>query len=618
MKLLLQVILVWICSSVARAKYVDTGPLEEGGEDTLEIFIADIITTWKLRSPTIILMEEIPHLCMRHEMILCISNNGNIEEMAEHLAAIHGGRNQDGLVFIGSQIHEQLIRKITKDEPSTFISNCPIIMPKEYSNSLNLRLDSNVIFYEEITQMEYKLHDVFAVKGGPKITLELAQWNYYSGILMKNTINRWDRRTDLKGATFVNGLSARKLVKNTNGDIVGGKFYFQDQLRYITNRLNLTIRTVQTPKEMGKSLKNGSWTYSLGMLQQNEMDVLSYGLGLNVERYSVVDYPSPAYRVPRIFIAKIPTGTAPNMWVYIEVFGMYQWSIYLALLLLLAIALYLINALGQEESGNSFRIKRGNQSKYKLDSSVSCIALVYLYSIQMGSHSTTKKTPTRLLTLTLAFLTLLMFIYYTSNVTAEMTFGAPKIPVRNFDDVIHHGYKVVTTSSFLRDSLAAEEPGSAKYKVYKAFVEPEENLPLPKMAEAFSKVVTEEKTLYYNCKCAMASKQGKKYHGQIVALPVDDGSYALSTFALAKGSEFLQIFNHYLLKAEENGIIKRIYREHHMIFFINEQFGMMEAQPLGNKNVMFAFICLAFGICVSLVMAFVEWLWIYEEKAFRE
>ena len=40
--------------------------------------------------------------------------------------------------------------------------------------------------------------------------------------------------------------------------------------------------------------------------------------------------------------------------------------------------------------------------------------------------------------------------------------------------------------------------------------------------------------------------------------------------------------------------------------FTLEQFSMGEPQPLGANNVMFLFIWLAFGICVSLVIALAE------------
>ena len=46
-----------------------------------------------------------------------------------------------------------------------------------------------------------------------------------------------------------------------------------------------------------------------------------------------------------------------------------------------------------------------------------------------------------------------------------------KIPVRNFGDVIDHGYKVIVYSSYYTKKLAMSPPGTPKHQVYKEYVE---------------------------------------------------------------------------------------------------------------------------------------------------
>ena len=104
----------------------------------------------------------------------------------------------------------------------------------------------------------------------------------------------------------------------------------------------------------------------------------------------------------------------------------------------------------------------------------------------------------------------------------------------------------------------------------------------------------------------MANKRARPYQKQLVALRLDDDGDALSSFILLKDSEFFPMFNYYLLKLYEHGIEKWIYRRHYMVFFTNEQFGITEALPLGYSNVMFTFICLGIGICISLLFATIE------------
>ena len=66
--------------------------------------------------------------------------------------------------------------------------------------------------------------------------------------------------------------------------------------------------------------------------------------------------------------------------------------------------------------------------------------MLLLFVVQMGEHSSNGPT-VKVLSMTLAMLTFLMFMYYNCDITAEMTSGPPPIPVKNFEDVLHHGYR---------------------------------------------------------------------------------------------------------------------------------------------------------------------------------
>ena len=224
------------------------------------------------------------------------------------------------------------------------------------------------------------------------------------------------------------------------------------------------MRTVEAPKEDGASFKNGSGTGCIGMLQRGEIDVDSYGRGMR--NNPMVDYISPAYRVPRVMIANRPEGAAPNMWVYLRIFGLTQWSIYVASLVLIAIGLFFINIVNSEKTSISFGSKRGHQHQYELYTPISYISLVYLYTIQMGSHTTANQAAARIISLTLSILAFLMFAFYTTDITAKMTSGPPEIPIKNFGDVVHFNYKVITYSTFIENLLASSKPGSAKREVY--------------------------------------------------------------------------------------------------------------------------------------------------------
>ena len=606
-------LLLWTCSNFVEA----LSDREIDGEryvEPLKHFIEAIIRTWKLLSPTIIIREELAGLCRRHGMIICVTNNANATEVAEQLAVIHQVGRQDGLIFVDSPEHKPLLTETAAIVPSLFTSNSPVFIPKDYFTMIKLRLDSNIIFYVKSTDTEYDFLDIFAVKGGAPILIEFGKWNKDSGIRLFSSMSRWGRRTDLKGAEFVNSLDSwnphwAELIKDHGGNIVGSRGFFQEKLFYITDKLNLTIRTREYPFP-SKLLENGSWTGGKGLFQRKEIDVASFGSGINWKdciELSIMDCPFATYQDEGTLIVASITGTAPNMWVYVQVFGVLQWIIFFTLLVLMVIGLSVINHFSKEDTVKTFGTKRGGSHEhYQLNSIASSIVLVFLYSIQMGSHTNTKKTAMRTLTLVISLLTFLTFVYYTTEITAKMTSGPPRNPVKNFEDVLYHGYSVIVPNSYYRHLLEEAPPGSAQHQVYKKYMQNTKEEYLDR-AEYYKKVATEDKTLLYeSSSTALLVKEANPY--DLEALDLDDGAVTktYTTLALHKDSEFLQLFNYYILKGHENGIYKRITKKHYKDLFTKEHFGMREPQPLGANNVMFPFIWLCFSACFSLFMALAE------------
>ena len=91
-----------------------------------------------------------------------------------------------------------------------------------------------------------------------------------------------------------------------------------------------------------------------------------------------------------------------------------------------------------------------------------------------------------------------------------------------------------------------------------------------------------------------------------MALDMDDAIYALGGFALRPDSEFLSVFNHYILKAFETGILQRLDVEWNSQRKTPIKIGITEPEPLGINNVMFPFSCLAAAVIISVVMSVIE------------
>ena len=585
-----------------------------GANQTLEQFVGDIISTWKLLSPTIVVDENLLELCRTHQWVLCLVSDN--EELARHLEVIHQGRKQDGIIF-ANEGQKELLPELDILAPSIFRSNYPIFMPIGYSVDINLRLDSNIIFFEEGSHGEYELHDIYEVKQGPTIMNTLGYWNNKSGIILQKSMNRWDRRTDLEGATFKSGVMSNAWAyfkRDMNGSIVGSEGYFQEMLFFITDKLNLTIETKELGTEYATKLENGSWTGWIGQLQRKEVDVVSSGVGVRFQRSFVMDYPFATARSRITLIAAIPKGAAPNMWVYVRVLGVHQLIVFVLALTLITILLSLLNFLLEDETSKEFGTKRGSRNGYQLDSTFASFALVSLYTIQMGSHTNSRKMTPRLLTLTASFITFLIFVAFSTKITAEMTSSPSEIPVRTFEDVIKHNYKIVTFSPYYAQLLRNAKPGTAKNIVYNSYLK---ELPLNKTErKAIFEVVSEPKTLWYTVFSATHSTNPKdlQYTNQFFALKMDDAVYGILTLGLQKDSEFLQVFNHYILKQFETGYSRRLYRKYHVGLFTKENYEVNEPQPLGFSNVMFCFILLALGICLSITITTVELMLVKQKK----
>ena len=227
-----------------------------------------------------------------------------------------------------------------------------------------------------------------------------------------------------------------------------------------------------------------------------------------------------------------------------------------------------------------------------------------------------------------------------------MTAGSGEIPIKNFEDVIHHDYKVVTNSGFYRGLLASAGSGSAKYQVYKTHLE---NKELWKNSEdptkghrqydflrKISGVWTPQsgcgewckdnletpppsKTLLYATSNFMNPSSSREYNqiiGPLFALNMNDEVKLPGAHALQKDSEFLPIFNHYLRKQFENGLI---------YFSVNtggrtrtgsrsygpkrEQFGMTDPEALPFNSVQFAFMFLGGAMLTSMVITVCEFIY---------
>ena len=257
------------------------------------------------------------------------------------------------------------------------------------------------------------------------------------------------------GATFVNAVSSNvgittwaDFIYDANGTIVGSRGWLQDQLFYITDQLNLTIKTIHIPGPQCEAA-----------LVDSVPDVCSMGVAIMAGKPTL--FPIPIAIQAQTMVAGIRSGTAPEATVYLDVFGYLQWSTYFSALLALSLGIGVIGAL-----------TNAVQQIEQRPSLFEGIVMTSMFLIQQGSHPGARNMASqRVLALTTSILTMLLFIYYANDITAKMTAGSPPIPVRTFEDVLERGYKVIIVSSYHGQLLMNTRRGTAKHSVFKLFIE---------------------------------------------------------------------------------------------------------------------------------------------------
>ena len=592
--------------------------------NVLETFVKSIIDKWQLLSPTVIVQDDIPEICMILDWVLCLTTDLDIAEFKQQLDSYHQSRQQDSIIFIGRQGHEDLIMNLATHLPSLFSSNIPVFMPAEYTTFISLRLDSNVIFYENERPGTYELVDTFAVKGGPPIVIPVGYWNIEEGVILKESMNRWDRRTDLKGANFYNCVYFHtwlaEFIRDKSGKIIGTKGYLQDVLFYVTEKLNLNVVTVESTN----CIQSANCTC---FNPRTEIDAHSSGLPIALDFTYLADLPYATIRTPITLIAAKQKGRAPNMWVYVQVFGLSPWILFIVSLSFLGTALAINKwLLRKDEIAKNMEKNIGVNQVNELFAN---FGLVYIYAIQMGNHLSSMHLTPRILTLTTSILTFIMFTYFATQTTSEMTSGPPDIPVRTFEDVIHYDYKVIAQSEYFENILRYAKSGTAKNIVFHSHLKKIDRTKKPQAELAidiFNEAIKDPKLLIYMASsslesgsCEVCLRNYSAYQelaDQMLALKMDDAQFAMATIGLQKDSEFFQIFNYYFIKEMESGFLRRLYRYKYVqALFIRENFEMMEPPPLGFNNVMFSFIFLAIGICLSTVLTITE---LIKSKLWRE
>ena len=476
--------------------------------------------------------------------------------------------NEYNPVFVSKGDHKVLMKELNTISPLSFARNRVWVMSLENLPFLQLRLDNNILFYDEAASGGFDVYESYSVKGSSPITSHLYKWhegedqrNY-----IKRSINLLEKRSNLNGVTLKEALTY-----NRNDS-------YTDLLLELQAQLNFTIERVEPKKRKpwGSKLKNGTWNGLVGMLVDKKID-LTAGLMINAVRANAVSYCWATSKTLVTLYSSKTTNTKINVMAYVTVFPLSVWVLGLAFLI---IAMIFFALSSQETIGES-------------------IALMFNLLLQLGYDIIAKNVSSRIVLFVAAVFTMVFFIFYTGDMTAKMTSEPPKLSIRSFQDVTSEGYKVLTTGigNMPYNLLRVAPQGSAMRRIFDRgdLVNPDDYAEMGRILQKESKVLLFAPD-------ALLSRIGML--SDVIPLDIVDKVTFFKALAFQKESELTPFFNHHLRRMEENGAtaIITLRREDKR----DKDFGISEPIVLGYDNLLFPSGWLALGMVISGILVFGE------------
>ena len=185
-------------------------------------------------------------------------------------------------IFVSGGEHKDLIMEL-REHPLLFSWNNVWVMPIEYASIITLRLDNNILFYDEHDKEgKFNVYDSYAIKGQRPITTSLFQWqkdNESQTHHFNMQMRTLEGRSNLKGSV----LKVSPVNIKADGDKI-------DILQALQDKLNFSLQKIESKeKRWGSKYNNGTWNGFVGMLVEDKVDLVGE-LMINEERQEVVDF----------------------------------------------------------------------------------------------------------------------------------------------------------------------------------------------------------------------------------------------------------------------------------------------------------------------------------------
>ncbi len=471
---------------------------------------------------------------------------------------------------------------------------------------LPLRLDSMVLTIDQGSMLEW-----YALPHGKVASLKLARLQELN---THRTISKtqfsikpiWERRKDMQATLFNVGIVEYPYPGNVLQSDGSYKGWEVSKTEALAEALNFTVKfVVPDDGKWGSEEADGNWNGLVGSMLSEQTDFIG-PIGVLESRAHVLSYSASVYTSPITMI--IPTREKGNetvdFLVFLNVLQLKAWQGLLLCILLTAGLYSLLHRMAAVHSNRSYNVLLA------LDFGMHSVILSLLQqqsdTVQeqcaQGRKNKNQFT-TRIVYLTTNLSMFLIFVVYSSDLTARMTAGAPEAVPNSFQDVYKYSYTLVYLKDTAEEKILSSGPeGTFKQKVFE-----ERSKGVTSVAELIDELVTGDKVVgfhYHDSHVATGPELGVKSN------PKFDEPYNLvGAFALPKDSPLLKLFNYHVSRLKQFGVWRKITGEwihkrkpqdSSHSYFVGDAF------PLGYSNLVSLVVVLLVGVGVTFLVLVAE------------
>lgn len=341
------------------------------------------------------------------------------------------------------------------------------------------------------------------------------------------------------------------------------------------------------------------WNGMVGALMKKSVDLCSVDMAFTPKRSEVIRFGTAQSMSKMSIVTKsLPAHQNMDFKAFIHIFRAGPWLTCFSYLLVLSIIMTAVNVI----------FCRGNNMMENIGS-------VYAYSLQRGEIRATQgvkgEFTLKIMTITALFTLFVLFNFYTAFLTSLMSANGDVRSFNKFEDLIDHGFSIITVKSFfLRDVLieSAEKHTDIAYLVEKMDADKDY---VEGLHEIPRRLFNSKSAIVLNQEVARDMGDTIHFHSALSHL----FQWEVTGFTYPIDSEFAGCFNFHINKFKENGLIEHILKK-----WSSSRSGRVPQTmshdvetpfAINLHNVAFLVLVLVVGCGISVTLCLLEYLVVY-------